>query len=101
MVSYRLVRLLSSLVLSSLPRASITRWTHANHEPIINGPLAGWRHFTTKIRTVLVASIVRLIFQLPQLSIPKRKDKFEQESILTKHSGIGSKIPPPCKNDLL
>ena len=28
---------------------------------------------------------------------PKRGDKFEYESILTKHSGLGSKIMPSCK----
>ena len=31
------------------------------------------------------------------LFISKREDKFEPESILTKHSGLGSKITPSCK----
>ena len=31
------------------------------------------------------------------LFIPKRGDKFEQESILTNHSGLGSKISSSCK----
>ena len=31
------------------------------------------------------------------LFIPKREDEFEKESILTKHSGLGSKMTPSCK----
>ena len=31
------------------------------------------------------------------LFISKREDKFEEESILPKHSGLGSKITPSCK----
>lgn len=31
------------------------------------------------------------------LFTPSREHKFEQEGILTKHSGLGRKITPSCK----
>ena len=44
----------------------------------------------------LVASIVRLIFPIVSL-FPREKTNLKKESILTKHSGLGSKMTPSCK----
>ena len=55
-----------------------------------------WRHFTTKDRMLFSGLYCQANFSNCPF-IPKLEDKFEWESILTKHSSLGSRITPSCK----